>query len=149
LAEALLPHLRARFDPVERTQVAQVLAELKLEASDLPADLKGQAEFARLARVRYLVLGSVTPLGGLTVHARLVDVRSGLVVQTAQASAPTPEALLKQLKWLGTQLLMSDAERLALEQQQAQGVVVQAAAAEAALPPPPAPDAAPPPLVVA
>src|SRR5262249_27158169 len=84
-------------------------------------------------KVRYLVLGSITPLAGITVNARLVDVRSGLVVQTAKVSAPTPEALLKELPRLGTLLLMNDAERLALEQVQGEAV---AAAAPAAPPRP-------------
>src|SRR5262249_59340350 len=103
---------------------------------------EGQRELGGLAKVRYLVLGSITPLASITVNARLVDVRSGLVVQTAKVSAPTPEALLKELPRLGTLLLMSDAERLALEQ--VQGEAVAAAAPAAALPPPP-PEAGPPP----
>src|SRR5207237_5586011 len=82
LAEELLPAFKPRFDLVERAQLGRVLDELKLEAGDLAANDAGRRELGQLAKVRYLVLGSVTRLSGLTVQARLVDVQTGLIVQT-------------------------------------------------------------------
>src|SRR5262249_6258485 len=81
---------------------------------------------------------------------RLVEVSSGLVVQTAKLSGPSVEALMPRLPQLGQMLMMSDEQKLAFEQALAQQApVVPAAPLEALLPPPPAlNDPAPPPVVV-
>ncbi len=126
VAEELLPAFQRRFDVVERSQVGKVLDELRLTATDVAGGDAARAEFARLARVRYLVVGSVAPLSGVTVHARLIDVKTGLVVQTAKVVAPTPVAVLTRLPSLAALLLMSDEQRLAYERQSV-----------AQLPPPP------------
>lgn len=147
-AEELLPHLKPRFDLVERQQVARILEELKLEAGWLD-DPQQQREVGKLVKVRYLVLGSVTRLGGVTVHARLVDLKSGLIVQTAKVVAATPEQALGLVPELGKQLLMNDEEKLAYEQQLAQKAKrVDVFAADAPLPPPPVVGKTPPPHVV-
>jgi tetratricopeptide (TPR) repeat protein len=149
LAEELLPAFKSRFDLVERGQIDKVVQELKLEAGDLNGG-QNQAEVGRLAKLRYLVVGSVTPLGGVTVSARLVDVRSGLVVQTARVSAATVQDVLPQLPQLAAVLMMTDEQKLAYEQQLAQQVAAAPTAAPAdatPLPPPPdvRPDDQPPP----
>jgi tetratricopeptide (TPR) repeat protein len=117
LAEDLMPAFKARYDLVERAQVGKIMDELKLQASDLADNDHGREEIGRIARVRYLVLGSVTPIGGITVHARLVDVRSGLVIQTAKIVAPTPEDLIQQLPDLAAMLQMNDQDKMEKEQQ--------------------------------
>src|SRR5207244_3891666 len=113
----------------------------------------GQQEVGRLVKVRYLVLGSVTQLGGLAVNARLVDVRSGLIVQTARVAAGTPDELLGLLPGLARLLLMSDEQKMAYEQELAAKATVEAVpVADAPLPPPPPMPAAqetpPPPIIV-
>jgi tetratricopeptide (TPR) repeat protein len=153
LAEDLLPAFKSRFDLVERDQLCKVLDELKLEAGTAADSPEGRDAVVRLAKVRYLVVGSLTPQQGVTVHARLVDVRSGLVVQTARLSAPSLDALTAKLPQLAQVLTMTDEQKLAFEQQ--------LAAAEAAvkpieireeLPPPPpaviAVDVPPPPPII-
>jgi tetratricopeptide (TPR) repeat protein len=138
LAEELLPAFRPRFDVVERGQLARVIEELRLEASDLADNDNGRRELGRLAKVRYLVVGSVTPFCGITVHARLIDVRSGLVVQTAKLVAPRPEALLALMPQLASLLMMSDEQKFAYEQGLAQRApVVERWVEVAPLPPPP------------
>lgn len=141
IAEELLPTLKPRFDLVERGQIAKVLDELKFEQNALD-DPNQQREFGKLAKIRFLVLGSVQRLAGVSVNARLVDVRTGLVMQTAKIVAPTAEDALKQLSELGKQLLMTDQEKMAYEDNRAQ---------EAKLPEPPADNAPlpPPPQVAA
>jgi hypothetical protein len=143
IAEELLPAFKLRFDLMERGQLGKVIEELKLEASSLAQNEDGRREVGRLAKVRYLVLGSVTRLSGLVVNARLVDVRSGLVVQTAKIVAPTPEDLMAQLPQLANLLTMTDEQRVAWEQRQAQQAQapVQPVAA-AAVPPAPEPPVA-------
>lgn len=151
LADEVLPALKGRFELVERGQLAKVAGELKLEASDLFEDESCRRQVGQLARVRYLVLGSVTRVSSVVANARLVDVRTGLVVQTAKVVARSPEDLLAQMPQLGHLLLMTDEEQLAFEQQQQ----VQPTPADLGpvavqpLPPPPeAPLAPPPPVVV-
>lgn len=153
VAEELLPGFKSRFDLVEREQIGRVLDELKLEASTVGDDPVGRGEVARLARLRYLVVGSITPLNGVTVQARVVDVRTGLIAQTARLSAPTVEALLPRLPLLAQLLMMSDEQKLAFDAAQAQQPApeVQPIAVTAALPPPPPPyvlSAPPPPPIV-
>ncbi|HEY1376273.1 MAG TPA: hypothetical protein VGF55_05740 [Gemmataceae bacterium] len=152
VAEELLPAFKSRFDLVERDQLAKVCDDLKVQGPDLIDADAGRRELARLAKVRYLVVGSVTRLGGVTVHARLLDLNTGLVVQTAQINAPTPEAIVPLLPQLAAMLQMSDEQRLAYERQLAQQAAVVPVAAEAVtIPPPPAPVAtapAAPPVVV-
>src|SRR6202011_4291703 len=95
----------------------QLVSELKLEANALGNASDGRQELGRLARVRYLVVGSVTPLeGGVNVNARLVEVPTGLVVQTARLSAPTMSVLLNRLPNLAQMLMMNDDQRQAFEQ---------------------------------
>lgn len=153
VAEALLPGFKPRYDLVEREQIGRVLDELRLEYASLGDDPGAGQEVARLAKLRYLVVGSLTPLNGVTVQARLVEVRTGLVVQTARASAPTLEALLPQLPELARVLMMNDAEKMAFELAQSQQAVASFVPIPLTdpLPPPPPPyapsDPAPPPLV--
>src|SRR5262249_62364050 len=87
----------------------------RLSPADLAQSAAGQRELPRLSRVRYLVVGSITPLAGVTVQARLVEVQSGLVVQTARLSAPSLEALLPTLKQVALLLQMTDEQKLAFE----------------------------------
>jgi len=150
-AEELLPAFKARFDVAERDQIGRVLDELRLAAADITASEHGRTEFARLAKVRYLVVGSITPLSGVTVHARLVDVRTGLVVQTARVSAPTPEAVIRLAPQLAAMLQMTDEQRLAYEQQLARHAAPPPVVAQLpTIPPPPVyvPATPPPPVVV-
>lgn len=143
VADELLPAFQRRFDLLERGQLARLLAELKLDAGGWTSSDPQRAEFGRLARVRYLVLGSITPLNGLLVSARLVDTQSGLIVQTGRIFASSPEEMLRRLPELARQLQGDDRDRIAAVPNQA--------------PPPPVPagpaafdpnNAAPPPVVI-
>ena len=117
LADELLPRLKAKFDLIERDQLNRVIDELKLEKSfsDDPAQ---QQQLGKLAKVRYLVIGNVSRRVGVTVRARLVDVRTGLVVQTAKVVAPTIEEAINQVPDLAKQLMMSDESKMQFDAQQ-------------------------------
>ncbi len=136
LADELLPFLKPKYDLVERGQLGKVVDELKLGAGRIADSDADRRELGRLLRLRYLVVGSVTPVGGVTVNARLVDTRSGLVVQTAKVVAATPDQVIGLMPELARLLLMTDEQRLATAQEQAR---------VAQLPPPPPPDAPLPP----
>ncbi len=153
VAEELLPAFKARYDLVERGQLSKILAELKLEAAGVADDPLARQEIGRLAGLRYLVVGSLTPLNGVTAQARLVEVRTGLIVQTARISAPSIDALIPRLKVLGQMLMMNDDQKMAFEAGFAEraAVAVQAVNVAQPLPPPPPPDiqGPPPPPIVA
>jgi hypothetical protein len=152
VAEELLPALKSRFDVVERGQVGRVLEELQVQSADLIDQPASRQEVGRLAGVKYVVVGSLTPLCGITAQARLVEVRSGIIVQTARISAANPEALIARLPLLGQMLLMSDEQKLAFEQAQAlKATEVRPIDPPSTIPPPPpppAPDQPPPPPIV-
>jgi tetratricopeptide (TPR) repeat protein len=151
VAEELLPAFKGRYDLVERGQIGRVLEELRFEDSTLGDDSPARRELARLARVRYLVVGSVSQFNGVTVQARLVDLNTGLVVQTARISAPDFPSLMPRLPQLAQVLMMDDARKLAFEQaQDQQAVAVTPIPVVAVLPPPPEylPTLPPPPPVV-
>ncbi len=155
IAENLLPAFKPRFDLVEREQFGKVLDELRLESNDLAGNDEARQQVGKLARVRYLVVGSVTPLCGLTVNARLVEVQTGLVVQTAKLIAADPDDLVRRLPKLALLLQMTDEQKIAFEAELAQAPVAEVKPAVVAPlpPPPPMPDPAvvvvgPPPIVV-
>lgn len=142
LAEQILPGFRPRFDLVEREQIAKVIGELKLEGAALAGNDPARRELGKLAKLRYLVVGSVTRLGGVTINARLVDVRTGLIVQTGTVTAATPEEAVALLPRLAHVLQLSDEKKIAFEEE----VARRAAPVEVAVaaPIPPAPEAPPP-----
>ena len=114
IAAELMGRFKPRFDVVERSQLRRILDELNLGVDDLAQRGTG-SEVSRLAKVRYVVVGSVTPLAGVTVQARLVEASTGLVVQTARVSAPSMDAVLPLLGQLALVLQMTDEQKLAYE----------------------------------
>src|SRR5262249_31177228 len=137
-AERLLSGFKARFDLVERAQLGKVLDELKLEASGLAATDPRYREVGRLAKVRYLVVGSIARVGGISVDARLVDVRTGLIVQTGTVTGATPEEALALLPRLAHVLQLNDEQKIRYEEELArQAAAVQRVAEVAVVPPAP------------
>ena len=110
IADEILPRLKAKYDIVDRTQLQRALADLKLDLA--VADNGQQEQLGQVAKIRYLVVGSIHPIAGVTIHARLIDVRTGLVVQTAKLVAPTIEEAMNQAPDLAKQLLMTDEEKM-------------------------------------
>ena len=142
IAEELTGQMRPRFDVVERPQVKALLEEMKADANDLTVNETSRTEFGKLAKARYVVLGSVSQLGGIHVNARLVDTDTGLIRQTARIVAATPEEMSNRLPALGRMLQMTDDEKRNYEAElakQAQPVAPPPAAAEIPAPPPPPP----------
>lgn len=109
--------LLSRFNPeryqlVERSHLAAILAEHDLTMAQIvsnPALLRGKP----LAGVRYIALGSVVRLGNLAISARLVDVASGDIVQTAEVNAEDARGLQNALGQLAKILQMTPTEKKA------------------------------------
>lgn len=141
VADELLPAFKGRYDLVERGQWARIVEELKIEAA-LGDDADARREAGKAAKVRFLVVGSISAVAGITVQARMVDVETGLIVQTAKIVAQTPEELTQRLPQLARELMMKDQEKEAAEQKRANDVApVEVLKPEPAaeLPPPPEP----------
>ena len=101
-----------RFQLVERSQLAAILAEHDLTIAKVvtnPALLAGK----KLKGLRYLVLGSVVRLGSLAISARLVDVTTGDMIQTAKVTAEDAWGLQRTLGELARILQMTVAEKKA------------------------------------
>ncbi len=101
-----------RYQLVERSQLSVILNEQDLTMADIvsnPALLRGK----KLKGLRYLVLGSVVKLGSLAISARLVDVTTGDMVQTAKITAGNATELQDALGELAKLLQMTPAEKKA------------------------------------
>ena len=99
-----------RFQLVERSKLAAILAEHDLTIARVvsnPALLSGK----KLKGLRYLVLGSVVRLGSLAISARLVDVATGDMVQTAKVTAEDARGLQGALGELARILQMTADEK--------------------------------------
>ena len=113
VAQLLLPRFGAdRYALVERTHLNQILTEQDLSMSQL-VDNPKIIQDNQIRSVRYLVLGTVVRLGNLSVSARLVDAQTAEIVQTAEISADTPEALQDALGDLALMLQMTADEKVA------------------------------------
>ena len=138
VAEELLPAFKNRLDLVDSGQVARLCSDLKVRGPDLIDRDGARQEFARLGRARYLVVGSVAPVGGITAQAWLLDLQTGLVVQSAKITAPTAYGLIPLLPRLAAMLQLTDDQRLAYERDSAkQAAPIPPAAADLAISPPP------------
>ncbi len=130
IAAELLPRLKPKYDLVECDQLRLILSQLPLQPGFLD-DPKQQRQIGQLANARYLVVGSVQRLVGVSIRARLVDVRTGLVVQTGKIVAADLEEAINQIPDLAKQLMLTDEAKIQMEQDAQQ---------QAALPVPKAPD---------
>src|SRR5262245_5713764 len=59
VAEELVGQMRPRFDVVERSQVKSLMEEMKLDNESLLVNDTGRTEFGRIAKARYVIVGSV------------------------------------------------------------------------------------------
>src|SRR5262249_8081183 len=83
---------------------------------------------------RYLVVGSVSRLGPLTVSARLIDVSTGEIVQTADVAMGDPSVMQQALGELVAMLQMTNEQKasyLAYRKQQSDALSTAAADAAA------------------
>jgi TolB-like protein len=103
VAELLLTRYpRERFQPVERSQLAALLKEVDLTLAivrDNPEKIYG-----KLKGVKYIVLGSVNKLGNISITARMVEVATGDIIQTAEVSAEDARGLQDALTELASKL---------------------------------------------
>ena len=112
LAERLLSRFQARYQVIERAQLATYLNEVDLTMADIvhnPALLKGK----KLRGVRYLVMGSINRFGDLAVSARVVDIvrNPGAHKQSHQITGSSLAILNDQLDELAKVLQMTNEEK--------------------------------------
>jgi formylglycine-generating enzyme required for sulfatase activity len=98
-----------RYQLVERSQLTALLKEIDLTIAlvrDNPEKVYG-----KLKGVRFIVLGSVNKLGSIAISARLVNVATGDIVQTAEVLARDAQGLEDALGELAKVLLMAEQEK--------------------------------------
>lgn len=128
VAELLLTRFSTeKYQLVERSHLATLLKEQKLTMAEIvsnPALLKG----GKLKGVKYLVLGSVVRLGNLAISARLVDVHSGDIAQTADSSAEDALGLQVSLAEVAKVLQMTGKEKREYVARRGRGLATDAGA---------------------
>lgn len=87
LARRLGPAFASRYELADGGAADVIAARLKMEPGSLDAHAAARQALARQARARFAVLGAFTRFPLLEVEARLVDLASGVVVQTAHVLA--------------------------------------------------------------
>ena len=113
VAELLLPRFNSqRYQLVERTQLASILSEHDLTIAQVVANPR-LLEGKKINGVRYLVLGSVVRFGDLSISARMVDVASGDITQTAEVSAASAKGLQDAMGELAGILQMTPEQKRA------------------------------------
>ncbi|HLW65574.1 MAG TPA: hypothetical protein VKS79_09670, partial [Gemmataceae bacterium] len=144
VADELMSFFKSKYELVERGQVARLIEEMKLAPAALADDEASRRELGQVAKARYVVVGDITPIAGITVQARMVEAATGLIVQTAEISAANVDELKQKLPELARVLMMSDEEKKKFQEEQAKEtapVEVLKPAANGAIPPPPQPPA--------
>jgi len=110
VSERLLMQMgQDRYQLVERSQLAALLKEIDLTIAlvrDNPEKVYG-----KLKGIRFIVLGSVNKLGSIAISARLVNVATGDIVQTAEVLARDAQGLEDALGELAKVLLMTEQEK--------------------------------------
>ena len=108
VSELLIAELgTSSFQIVERSQLTAVLEEHKLSMTEVVSNPALLAKHLR--GVSHLITGSVVKLGGLSISARLVDVKTGDIVRTAKVSARDAQGLEAALGELARKLQGEDA----------------------------------------
>lgn len=111
VAELMVSRLNQnQFQLIERSQLEAVLKEIDLTMALVKEN--PEKAFGKLKGVEYLVLGSVSRLGELTIAARLVDVATGKIIQAADVSTLDPSVLKDAVEELATVLPLADQERI-------------------------------------
>jgi Flp pilus assembly protein TadD len=78
----------------ERTQLNRLLRERALQATDLVADPEKAIQFGKAARIRYLLIGTVSKLGGnIILGARTIDCETGEIGERATISGASMDQL--------------------------------------------------------
>jgi len=145
VAELLRTALDRRyFRLVERSDLSAILDERALATGRIVAAVT--ASSGKLRGVRYLIVGSVVNVGRYYVVARMVDVSSGEVTRTAQASAADRAGLQAAAAQVARALAADNRQQERRRSGSAEMAAVSSASPEAASDVPSGIDAAAPPV---
>ncbi|HKQ49682.1 MAG TPA: FlgO family outer membrane protein [Phycisphaerae bacterium] len=111
ISDMLISRLENRYRIVERTQITKILAEHDLVLADVISDV-GALKGKKLSGIDYLVVGNVARIEGLYISARLLEVNSGIVVQSADVYIADSGATRAGADELASVLQMSREEKL-------------------------------------
>ncbi len=93
---------------VTRSQVSKSMQELKFQASDL-TDRNNAKAFGKMIGADFLITGSVVQIGNIiTIAAQCINIETGEIVQTAEASANDVNQINYLFKEIALILVMND-----------------------------------------
>jgi formylglycine-generating enzyme required for sulfatase activity len=111
IAVKLEQALGRKYRLVTRSQLSKALTELRFQSSDL-ANKNNARKIAKIIGAEYLITGSVVQLGGeITVACQIVNVETGAIRQTAEASVFSTDNLSYMIWKVAGILVMTDAEK--------------------------------------
>lgn len=103
--------LGGNYRLVTRSQVSKSLEELKFQASDL-TDKDNAKTFGKMIGADFIITGSVVQIGNMiTIAAQCVNIETGEIVQTAEASTGDVNQINYLFKEIALILVMNDAEK--------------------------------------
>ena len=107
VASRLKQRFRGRFEIYERMELKKIVDELELSTSDLFDNKDKAAQVGRLAKVNYLLVGSVGKLGeSYVIIVRVVNVSTGKVREAEDLVAPSLDAIPARLDELAGRLAL-------------------------------------------
>ena len=95
IADQIQPAFKGRFDLLDRAELNQAIERLNLPRALRTSDWRLR-EIGQFVRTRYLVVGSISAIAGLTVHAQLVDTKCGMITHAARLNVQNIDELARQ-----------------------------------------------------
>ena len=103
--------LGGNYRLVTRSQVSKSMQELKFQASDL-TDKNNAKTLGKMIGADYIITGSVVQIGNMmTIAAQCINIETGEIVQTAEASTADVNQINYLFKEIALILVMNDAEK--------------------------------------
>ena len=103
--------LGGNYRLVTRSQVSKSMEELKFQSSDL-TDKENAKTLGKMIGADYIITGSVVQIGNMmTIAAQCINIETGEIVQTAEASTADVNQINYLFKEIALILVMTDAEK--------------------------------------
>jgi hypothetical protein len=105
VAELLLPYFAAKYELIERRQLARLLEENDLALTDFVGAKSLSTKALRVRPIEFLITGSVVRMGDLVVTARIIAWEQGRVLNPVSVTASDARELRERLADLAGFLL--------------------------------------------
>lgn len=101
VAELVLSKLSNKYDIIERIQFARIIQEQQLSLTDIVQDNDIATKVGRVAKVHFLLVGTVAKLGNnIVIAARLVNCTTGSVAERGSITVSSIDAVPSEINRL-------------------------------------------------